>query len=295
MDYIISCCSTLDVSLEHLKESGLEYIGFHYVVNGEQHIDDLGQKIPFSKFYEEIKKGANTSTSQISIGEYEDYFKKLMSSGKDLIHISLSTGISSTYQSACAAAENIRTQFPDQKLYVVDSLCASSGYGLFMDLLSEKRSRGMSIDDLFIWANEHKKSVSHWFCSTDLSYFVKGGRISKTSGVIGGIFEICPVMDVTPEGKLEVIKKIRTKKKGLTELVNKMEEHAIGGLDYSGPCYISHSECIEDAKFVKDLILKRFKKVEDVKIFYIGTTIGSHTGLGTTALFFIGDKRENAK
>ncbi len=295
MDYIISCCSTLDVTPEHIKESGLEYIGFHYVVNGEQHIDDLGQEIPFSKFYEEIKKGADTSTSQISIGEYEDYFAKLMSSGKDLIHVSLSTGISSTYQSACAAAENIREQFPNQKLYIVDSLCASSGYGLFMDLLSQKRSKGMSIDDLFIWANENKKNVSHWFCSTDLSYFVKGGRISKTSGVIGGIFEICPVMDVTPEGKLEVIKKIRTKKKGLTELVNKMEEHAIGGLNYSGPCYISHSECIEDAEFVKDLILKRFKNIEEVKIFYIGTTIGSHTGLGTTALFFIGDKREKAK
>ena len=134
--------------------------------------------------------------------------------------------------------------------------------------------------------------MQHWFCSTDLTYYVKGGRVSKVGGVLGGIFEICPLLDVSPAGKLVVMSKIRTKKKVLTALVDRMQKHAQNGLAYSGKCFISHSDCLGDAESVRDQILARFPKLKEVKIFNIGTTIGCHTGTGTVALFFCGDERE---
>jgi DegV family protein with EDD domain len=189
----------------------------------------------------------------------------------------------------------LKSEFPDRKILLVDSLCASSGFGMFNVMLAQKRAEGMGIDELYNWAVEHRRDIQHWFCSTDLKYYIKGGRVSKVSGIIGGIFEICPLLCVSPEGKLKVISKVRTKKKVLTALVDKMEQHADNGSEYGGLCYISHSDCIKDAESVKDQVLARFKNVKNVEIFDVGTTIGCHTGTGTVALFFTGDKREDSK
>ncbi|MBQ9514971.1 MAG: DegV family protein, partial [Ruminococcus sp.] len=246
------------------------------------------------EFYRHIRAGADTATSQVSVGEYVDYFRNLLSTGQDILHATLSSGISSTFQSASTAAEMLRPEFPDRRIYIVDSLCASSGSGLFVDMLAQKRDAGEPIEEVYQWALEHRQQVSHWFCSTDLTYYIKGGRISKVKGVIGGAFKICPLLNVSPSGKLVPISKVRTKKKVLTALVDKMEQHALGGLDYDGLCYISNSDCLEDAESVRDQILARFKNVKEVPIFDIGTTIGCHTGVGTVALFFLGDQREDA-
>lgn len=294
MSYIISCCTTTDMTKEMYEKLDIRYIGFHYLINGTQYTDDLGESMTIKEFYSHIREGADTSTSQVSVGEYVDYFRDLLSCGEDILHICLSSGISNTAQSATTAAKMLSADFPDQKIYIVDSLCASSGSGLFVTLLSEKRAQGMPIEELYNWALEHRRDVQHWFCSTDLTYYVKGGRISKASGVIGGIFEICPLLNVSPDGKLVPITKVRTKKKVLTALVNKMEEHAVGGLNYSDLCYISHADCLEDAESVKAQVLARFKKLKDVRVFDIGTTIGCHTGTGTVALYFLGDEREDA-
>jgi len=174
----------------------------------------------------------------------------------------------------------------------VDSLGAASGYGLFMDKLADLRDEGMSLEDLVQFAEENKTKLHHWFFSSDLSFFVKGGRISKTSGAIGTVLGICPLLNVDYQGKLIPRHKIRTKKKVISAIVEKMKEHAEDGLDYSGKCYISHSNCREDAEAVAKLVEKAFPKLNGkVEIFYIGTTIGSHTGPGTVALFFWGDPR----
>jgi len=294
MSYVISCCSTTDLNKEHYERRDIRYIGFHYMINGKSYVDDMGETMTSKEFYSYIRKGADTSTSQVSVGEYVDYFRPMLSDGKDILHITLSSGISNTVQSANAAAEMLRAEFPERKLYIVDSLCASSGGGLFVDTLADLRDGGMDIDELNDWAISHRQNFLHWFCSTDLTYYVKGGRVSKVGGVLGGIFDICPLLNVSPAGKLVVISKVRTKKKVLTALVDKMEKHAQNGLDYSGKCYISHSDCIEDAENVKNQILKRFKNVKEVNIYDIGTTIGCHTGTGTVALFFVGDEREDA-
>lgn len=292
-NYVLSCCSTADLTKEHFESRDIHYICFHYKLNGEDHPDDLGQTIPFEKFYKAMDDGAETSTSQVNVSEYVEYFSKFLEEGKDILHVSLSTGISGTYNSAVNAALIAKERYPERKIYVVDSLGASSGYGLLMDKLADLRDSGMEIDELHSWAEEHKLELNHWFFSTDLKFYIKGGRISKTAGTIGTILGICPLLNMDNEGRLIPRAKIRTKRKAIQEIVKRMEENAEGGLDYSGKCYISQSACLDSAEEVARLVEERFPKLcGKVEINYVGTTIGSHTGPGTVALFFWGKKRE---
>lgn len=292
MSYIVSCCSTVDLKKEHLEKLNVSYICFHYFLDGKEYADDLGQTISFKEFYNKLRNGADSKTSMISVGEYEEYFTKLLESGKDVLHISLSSGVSGSYRSALTAADLVKEKFQNQKIYVIDSLAASSGYGLLIDTVCQKRDEGMSIDELKLWVEDNKLKLHHWFFSSDLTFFVKGGRVSKISGMIGGVFEICPLMNVSNIGKLIPRAKIRTKKKVIVEAVNRMLEHAQNGKDYDKKVYMCQSDCIDDANEVKALVEKQFKKIDgDVLINDIGTVIGSHSGPGTVALFFWGDER----
>ena len=293
-DYILSCCSTADLSKEHFENRNIEYICFHYKLNGIDYPDDLGQSIPFEEFYKRMDSGEDTQTSQINVTEYLEYFTKFLSEGKDILHLTLSSGISGSCNSAVNAAKIAKERFPERKIYVVDSLAASSGYGLLMDKLADLRDGGMDIEELKNWAEENKLNLHHWFFSSDLKFFIKGGRVSKTSGTIGTILGICPLLNVDKEGHLIARAKIRSKKKDIQEIVKRIEENAEGGLSYSGKCYICQSACIDDAKEVAKLVEERFPNLNgNVMINYIGTTIGSHTGPGTVALFFWGKKRED--
>ncbi len=293
-NYVLSCCSTADLSKEHFDSRNISYICFHYTMDGVDYPDDLGISIPFPEFYDRMVKGADTRTSQINITEYLDYFETFLSQGRDVLHVCLSSGISGSYNSARSAALIAQERYPERKLYVVDSLGASSGYGLIMDKLAELRDGGMDIDTLHAWAEEHKLELHHWFFSTDLSFYVKGGRVSKAAGFFGGVLGICPLLNMDTEGHLIPRAKIRGKKKVIQEIVERMEKYAEGGLDYAEKCFISQSNCYEDAREVADLIEARFPKLRGkVEINWVGTTIGSHTGPGTVALFFWGKKREN--
>lgn len=291
-DYVISCCSTADLSKEQFEAREISYICFHYMLNGKDYPDDLGQTIPFEEFYNEMDNGADTQTSQVNVAEYLDYFCKFLESGKDVLHVCLSSGISGTYNSALNAANIAEQRYPDRRVYIVDSLGASSGYGLLMDKIADLRDSGMRIDVLRDWVEENKLKLHHWFFSSDLKFYIKGGRISKTAGAIGTILGICPLLNMDNLGRLIPRSKIRLKKKAIVEIVERMKEHAENGLDYSGKCYISQSACVEDAKQVAELVEAAFPKLDGkVVINYVGTTIGSHTGPGTVALFFWGDKR----
>ncbi|MBQ7145127.1 MAG: DegV family protein [Oscillospiraceae bacterium] len=292
MPYVLSCCSTADLSKEHFEARDIHYVCFHYFLNGKEYADDLGQSIPFPEFYKKLADGADTKTSQVNISEYLDYFEQFLSKGLDVLHVTLSTGISGTYNSAMDAMRICRERYPERKIYVVDSLGASSGYGLLMDALADKRDEGLGIDALYDWVEEHKLNLHHWFFSTDLSFYVKGGRISKAAGVFGGMLNICPLLNMDDLGRLIPRSKIRGKARVIREIVERMAEHAEGGEDYAGKVYISQSACLPDARAVADLVEARFPKMKGkVEINYVGTTIGSHTGPGTVALFFWGDKR----
>ncbi len=293
-NYILSCCSTADLSAEHFAARDIHYVCFHFSLDGRQYADDLGKSIPFEEFYKALADGADSKTSQVNVDEFIAYFTPFLEAGRDILHVSLSSGLSGAYSAACVAAEQLREKYPERTLYIVDSLGASSGYGLIMDTLADLRDDGMDLDSLYRWAQDHRLELHHWFFSTDLSFYVKGGRISKTAGMVGTVLGICPLLNMDNLGRLIPRAKIRPKKKVIDEIVNRMAEHAQDGLNYSGKCYISQSACMQDARAVADLIEKRFKKLNGrVEINYVGTTIGSHTGPGTVALFFWGDRRVN--
>ena len=291
-DFILSCCSTADLSREHFEKRGISFICFHFELDGTPYMDDLGKSIPFDEFYQRMTDGADTKTSQINVEEYCEYFERFLQEGKDILHLTLSSGISGSVNSARIAQGMLLEKYPERNIFIVDSLAASSGYGLLMDKLADLRDEGKSIDEVRDWAEENKKNLQHWFFSTDLTFYVKGGRVSKTAGFIGNVMNICPLLNVNFEGKLIPRQKVRTKKKVIAEIVDKMEQNAENGLDYDGKCYISNSACEEDAKAVAELVEARFPKLNGkVEINSIGTTIGSHTGPGTVALFFWGKER----
>ena len=291
--YLLSCCSTSDLNVKHYKDRGIRYICFHYFLDGIEHKDDFGETLPISEFYKKMEQGAMTKTSQLNAQDYYNYFENLINEGyKEILHLTLSSGISGTINSAKIAVNMINEKYKDVKIYIVDSLAASSGYGLLMEKLADLKDEGKSIEEVRDWAENNRLSINHWFFSTDLKYFVRGGRISKTSGFFGNMLHVCPLLNVNGEGKLIHREKRVGKKKVINAIVQKMIENAKDGKEYNDYCYISHSAVFEDAKAVKDKVEEAFPNLKGkVEIFDIGTTIGSHTGPGTVALFFVGKER----
>lgn len=291
-NYVLSCCSTVDLHQEQLDNRDIHYICFHFELGDKQYMDDLGKSIPLAEFYRAMERGESTRTSQINVEEYEQYFEGFLKEGKDILHLTLSSGISGTINSAMIARDALCEKYPERKIYVLDSLAASSGYGLLMDKLADLRDSGMNIDDLYHWAEDNRLNLQHWFFTSDLTYLIRGGRVSKAAGIVGGVLNICPLLNVDYQGRLINRAKIRTKRKVIQATVDKMKKHAQDGADYSGKCYISQSACMEDARAVAELVEAAFPKMQGkVAVNDIGTTIGSHTGPGTVALFFWGDKR----
>ena len=292
--FLLSCCSTSDLNVKHYKDRGIRYICFHYFLDGIEHKDDFGETLPISEFYKKMEQGVMTKTSQLNAQDYYNYFENLINEGyKEILHLTLSSGISGTINSARIAVNMINEKYKDVKIYIVDSLAASSGYGLLMEKLADLKDEGKSIEEVRDWAENNRLFINHWFFSTDLTYYVRGGRISRTSGFFGNMLHVCPLLNVNDEGKLIPREKIIGKKKVINAIVQKMIENAKDGKDYNDYCYISHSAVFEDAKAVKDKIEDYFPNLKGkVEIFDIGTTIGSHTGPGTVALFFVGKERK---
>ncbi|MBQ6059232.1 MAG: DegV family protein [Clostridia bacterium] len=290
--YVITCCSTADLSEAHFKRLRIPVVFFHFELDGVSYPDDMGKTISPKELFSRMEAGAETKTSQVSVGEYLAFFRPFLAAGQDVLHVTLSSGLSGTYAAACVARATLKEEFPDRTLYIVDSLGASSGYGLIMDTLAAKRDEGMEIHSLYTWIEEHKLNLHHWFYSTDLTFYIRGGRISKTAGFFGKALNICPLLNMDAAGHLIPREKVRGKRHVLERTVELMEQHAEGGLDYSGKCFLCHSLCGEDAAELAALIEARFKKLNGrVLIYPIGATIGSHTGPGTVSIFFWGDKR----
>lgn len=290
--FVLTCCSTADMSYEYFQNRSIPFVPFHFNMDGQEYPDDLGQTMSFEEFYSRIERGAMPTTSQVNVGQFIDFFEPYLKDSKDILHISLSIGLSGAYNSACIAREELLSRYPERKIMIVDSLGASSGYGLLTDLAADMRDSGATIEDVHTWVEEHKLNVHHWFFSTDLTHYKRGGRISATSAIVGNLLNICPLLNMNSEGKLIPRVKIRGKKHVITEIVEKMKIHAENGLEYSGKCFISNSACYDDARKVADLVEENFPNLNGpVMINSVGTVIGSHTGPGTVALFFLGDKR----
>ena len=291
-EYLITTSTPADMEKGYFLEREIPYICFHYEIDGKEYLDDLGDSMSNEEFYKRIKKGADTKTSQVNVSEYLDFFGKYLEKGYDILHVELSSGISGSYNSALLAKKELDKKYPNNKLLIVDSLCASSGLGLFVDSLKTMKDSGSSIEEVYEWAENNKLTVHHWFFSTNLEHFKKGGRISNIAFVFSNLLSIYPLLNVSNEGKLVARKKIHGKKNLFKEMVNKMVENAT--IDYSKKCYICQSDSLEDASLLAKMIEEKFPKLNGkVLITNIGTTIGSHTGCGTVAVFFYGKERTN--
>lgn len=291
-DYILSAESTIDLDVDFVNELDVSIIKSNYQLNDAAYLDDFGQSLDMKEFYENMRNGATPSTSMINMNAYIEYFRPLLAEGNDIIHICLSSGLSSQISSLNAAFDSLREEFPDRKMYAVDSIMASAGVGLLVTKLSELKNEGLSAKELYNWAEDNKLHVINYTSNENLEYVARGGRISKTAASIGGVLHICPLIEVDNDGKMIVTSKIRTRKKLLNTMVNKMENNIIGGQDYDEKVFISTADNIEVAEKLKSMIEEKFPNIDGgVKIFNIGPTIGSHIGPGTIALFYWGEER----
>ncbi len=291
-NFVLTSCSTADMPKEYFEERNIAYACFHFILDGETYTDDLGVTVKIDDFYQSIANGAMPTTTQLNADEFIEFFEPYLKEGKDILHLSLSSGLSGVFNSARIAREELAEKYPDRKLYIVDTLAASSGQGLLVDIAADLRDSGASIDEAMEKIESIKLNIHHWFFSTDLTHFKRGGRISSASAIAGTLLNICPLLNVSHEGKLVSREKVRGKKKVVERIVQKMVELAEDGTDYKGKCFISHAASYDDARAVADLVETNFPNLSaPVMINNIGTVIGSHTGPGTVALFFVGEER----
>lgn len=292
-DYILSCESTMDLSVDYIKNNlDVSIINANYELNGENYLDDFGQSLDMKSFYNNMREGAKPTTSRINTGEYVNYLKPLLESGQDVIHVCLSTGMSGQFDSLLEAIDMLKKEYPERKVYPVDSKMASSGVGLLVSKLSSLKNDGMAIDALYKWAEENKLHVINYTSNENLEYVARGGRISKAAANIGGVLHICPLIEVDDEGRMIVTGKIRTRKKLLKAIISKIEDNAIGGSDYNDQLFISTADNMELVNEIKPMIEEKFPNIDGgVQVFNIGPTIGSHIGPGTLAIFYWGKER----
>ena len=287
-DYIVTADATVDMGKEYLDSNNVPYVSLTYLIDDVvRHDFDLTSE----QFYKLLDEGKMPTTSQVNEATYEEFFNEQLKQGKDILHIGFSSGLSGSVNSAKSAAKKIN-ETSAKKVYVVDTLCASAGQGLMLQLVLDNKKNGMSLQDNIKFIEDTKENVNHWFTVTNLETLIRGGRVSKVAGYAAKMLNICPVLRVDYHGRLETFEKVRMKKKALERLVSLMEENADNGLDYDGYAFISNAGCLEDANYVKELVEKKFPKLKQpVSISDIGSIIGAHTGRGCVTLFFVGSNR----
>jgi DegV family protein with EDD domain len=240
------------------------------------------------ELYNGMRAGESGSTSAVNPEGWASFMEPILAGGEDVLVLAFSSGLSTTYQSAMIAASELQEKYPDRKICVVDTLCASMGQGLLVWYACKNRDAGMSLSQLAAWCEENKQNLCHWFTVDDLMHLKRGGRVSAATALVGTMLQIKPVMHVDNEGHLVKVTTARGRKASLQMLAKKVEETGIPGAN--DVCFISHGDCIEDAEYVAELLKSKYG-VKEVIISYVGAVIGSHAGTGTVALFFLGNQR----
>lgn len=283
--------STADLPEEYLNEHGVGCMNMCYVMSGETYGGDTGKDLDWKEFYARMRAGQMSTTSQINPEESKKHFEKYIAEGeKDILYLAFSSGLSGTFNSACISAEQVMEEHPECRIIVIDSLCASMGEGLFVYKAVEMKEAGKSMEETAEWLTEHVQNFIHVFTVDDLNHLYRGGRVNRATAIIGTIAGIKPVLHVDEEGHLIPIGKVRGRKKSLLKLVDHMEEKMGGYRESNDIVFISHGDALEDAQYVAEEIKRRFG-IEKFMIWPIGPTIGTHSGPGTIALFFMGEGR----
>lgn len=280
--------SSSDLPAGYVENNEFHVLGLTCIFKGKEYEDDFGKTLEYKYFYNAMREGEVPTTSQINTYRFEEVFRKYAKEGKPVIYIGFSSALSGCISAAMTAKDNVLKEFGDADITVIDTKSASLGEGLLVYYACEMLKEGSTKQEIVDWIENNKLKVNHWFTVEDLVYLKRGGRLSAASTVIGTILDIKPVMHVDNEGRLIPVTKVKGRKKSLKALAEKLEESIVRSEEQI--IAISHGDCIEDVEYLKDLILKRCQ-VKDIIINNVGPVIGSHSGPGTVALFFMGDGR----
>ena len=280
-----SCC---DLPLSFMKENNIQVMPIIVNINGEDIPDDLGRSISHKDFYSLIRNGKLPTTSQVNVDTFERNFRKYLSEGYSIIYIGFSSALSGCVNSARLAKEIIDEEIKDADITIVDTKSASMGLGLLLYYAANMLKEGKSKEDIVNWLEGNKLKVNHWFTVDDLNHLKRGGRVSSTVAIVGTMLSIKPIMHVDNEGRLIPISKVKGRKKSIKALCDKLKEKIVDSENQT--IFISHGDCIQEAEILKELILSEVK-VKEIIINNIGPAVGSHSGPGTLALFFIGNSR----
>jgi len=288
-EYIIVTDSTADLPAAIIKEKEIQVMSLSFFIDDKEYLDTpQHDQMPLKDFYDYQRANKKTTTAALNPNDVYDFVKPYIESGKDVLYITFSSKLSVTYTNARTASENLAKEFPDNKLVVIDSLSACMGQGLLVYLAADKKQEGLSIDELEEWALAARSHICHWFTVNDLFHLKRGGRVSAASAVIGSALSIKPVLHVDDDGYLKNVSKVRGRRQSLDELVKKLDET---GIDVKNQTiFISHGDALDDAEYLADQIRKKYKP-KKILIDYVGPVIGSHTGAGPVAVFFLGSKR----
>lgn len=287
-NYVITTDNNADLPEEFYKEHQIGCTYFSYTLDGKEYTKE--NFLPVEEFYSKMRAGSMPTTSQVNPERVRALFEPYLKEGKDILHIAFSSGLSGTFNSCRIAAQELMEEYPERKIRVVDSLAASLGQGLLVYLAQRRKEEGADFDSVAQWTEEHKKNIVHLFTVDDLNHLYRGGRVSRTTAILGGMLNIKPILHVDDEGKLIPIGKVRGRKKSLLELVTLMDSK-IGS--YAKSCdtiFISHGDCREEVEFLAAKVKEKYHITTEL-INDVGAVIGAHSGPGTMALFFVGDVR----
>ena len=288
-NYILFTDSCVDLTADLAKEMELGVIPLAVNVEGKAYLNYLDEReITTKKFYDLLREHKLTSTSQVNSQQFIDEWTPLLEAGNDILYIGFSSALSGTFNGAMLARNELMETFPDRKLIVVDSACASMGQGLLVTYASRLKKSGKSIEEVASWVEENKTNISHLFTVGDLNHLKRGGRLSYSKALLGTILRVKPLLHVSLDGKLVQTGMTRGRKSSLDALVERMFATITNPKGQT--VYISHGDCLEDAEYVKKEIMNRMP-IDDIKINYVGPVIGSHSGPGTLAIFYVGKDR----
>ncbi len=286
MNYQIITDSCCDLPAEKISELNIRVIPLNLLFRGESRLDAVTDEI--KEVYDGLRAGESASTSAVNPEGWTSVIEPVLKEGKDALVLTFSSGLSTTYQSAVIAANELAEQYPDRKINVVDTLCASLGQGLLVMYACQKRDEGLDLDQLTQWVDENKGNLCQWFTVDDLMYLKRGGRVSAATALVGTMLKIKPVLHVDEEGHLINVAKVRGRKASIEALANKVGQLGLPGKN--DLITICHGDCIDDAKYLEQLLKEKYG-TKEVFIGYTGAVIGSHSGPGTLAIFFLGNKR----
>lgn len=287
-DFIIAAASTADLPAEYFKEHDIPMIEYSYTVDSEPFEDDCSEETR-AYTYKRMREGAMTATSMINTFAYHDFFQKLMDTGKNVIFLDMTKKISHSFYNAQEAAVQIQEEYPNQRFYLMDTLCVSGGLGMLLHYMVGLRDQGKSFDEVITWGEANKLKIIHWFTVDDLKFLKRGGRVSNAAALVGSLLSIKPVLYVSDEGELVAGAKVRGRRKALLEIIERMKQ------DFTEPdgkeVFINHADCAEDAEFMRQQVLETFPTISRITVMSLGAVVGAHCGPGLFTIFYLGNKR----